>query len=132
MRTLILSLLLGWMGTGAAASAPLLITADYVNLVFFVPQSHAEKVREALIEVGAGKMGNYASCSFSMQGVARFRPLDAAQPAAGMLGQIEEMDEIRIEMVCARDLLSQAIAAVKQVHPYEKVGFHIYNVQELR
>lgn len=46
------------------------------KLVFTVPESHAESVRNALSEAGAGIMGNYMHCSFSSHGVGRFLPME--------------------------------------------------------
>lgn len=32
------------------------------KICFYVPESHLEKVKEALFAAGAGKIGNYDSC----------------------------------------------------------------------
>ncbi len=47
---------------------------ENVKIVIFVPESHADIVREAMGKAGAGKIGNYSFCSFSSKGVGRFRP----------------------------------------------------------
>jgi len=44
-----------------------------VKLVIFAPLSHADIVRQALGEAGAGKIGNYEFCSFSTRGIGGFR-----------------------------------------------------------
>lgn len=38
--------------------------ADY-KIVVFVPEKFASKIRKAMGEAGAGKIGNYAFCSLS-------------------------------------------------------------------
>jgi hypothetical protein len=97
-----------------------------VKLVVFVPQTHAEIVRRALGEVGAGLVGNYSHCTFSVSGIGRYIPMDSAHPFIGMIGKLEEVEEERIETVCYEKDLEKIIAAVKKVHPYEKVAFDVY------
>ncbi len=50
------------------------------KLVFTVPLSHADIVREAIGKAGAGKLGNYSYCSFSTRGIGRFIPHTDAHP----------------------------------------------------
>src|SRR5437660_8432830 len=38
--------------------------ASQFKLVTFVPEEHVEKVSAALFDAGAGRIGNYSSCSF--------------------------------------------------------------------
>jgi|SRR3989344_5639100 len=97
-----------------------------VKIVVFVPETHAEAVRIAMGESGAGKIGNYNYCSFSSKGIGRFKPLDGAHPFIGGVGKMEEVAEVRIEMVCEKDKARAVITAMRQVHPYEEVAFDIY------
>ena len=98
----------------------------YVKIVVFVPVSHADKVREAMGEAGAGVIGNYDYCSFSSVGKGRFRPKEGANPYKGEVGKPEEVEENRIEMVCEKMKVKQVIEAIKKVHPYEEVALDIY------
>ncbi|MBU0749932.1 hypothetical protein KKH15_00245, partial [Patescibacteria group bacterium] len=63
------------------------------KLVVHSPHTHAQIIRDALGEVGAGKVGNYDHCSFSYSGVGRFRGNEESKPAIGTAGQIEEVEE---------------------------------------
>ncbi len=101
---------------------------NIVKLVVFVPTTHANQVRKAMGDAGAGKIGNYSHCSFSVTGIARYTPLNGANPVIGTVGEFEEVEEERIEAVCSKDLLQGVMAAVKQVHPYEHVPFDIYPI----
>jgi hypothetical protein len=98
----------------------------FVKLVVFVPLSHADHVRQALGEAGAGRIGNYDFCSFSSLGVGRFRGNKQSHPAVGVPGQLAEVEEERIEVVVARSILNDVIAKVKTVHPYEEVAIDLY------
>lgn len=98
----------------------------YLKIAVYVPSSHAENVRQALSDSGAGHVGNYDYCSFSVKGIGRFRPLKGANPFIGKPGQIEEVEEERIETICPSAKLDKLIAAIKAVHPYEEPAIDIY------
>lgn len=97
-----------------------------VKLVIYVPETHADAVREALGRSGAGKFGHYEYCSFSINGFGRFRPLKGAHPTIGQIGKVETVREERIETVCGRAELKKILTAVKKVHPYEEIAFDVY------
>ncbi len=99
---------------------------ENVKVVVFVPVDRADAVRKAIAEAGAGKIGNYGGCSFSIKGVGRYTPLDGARPAIGEVGKSEEVEEERIEFVCAKNRLSVVKDEIKKVHPYEEVALDIY------
>jgi hypothetical protein len=99
---------------------------DTVKLVVFVPETHADIVRKAMGNAGAGIVGDYKFCSFSVKGTGRFIPLTTAHPTIGSIGKLEEVAEERIETVCYKEDLDKIIAAVKKVHPYEEVALDVY------
>jgi len=102
-----------------------------VKLVIFVPISHADIVRKALGEAGAGKIGNYDFCSFSSRGTGRFRGSEKTNPAIGEAGKYEAVEEERIEAIVPREILKEVIEKVKNVHPYEEVAFDVYPLEIL-
>lgn len=97
-----------------------------VKLVVYVPETHADAVRQAMGDAGAGKVGNYSHTSFSVKGVGRFLPLEGARPTIGEVGKMEEVAEERIETVCFEADIDKIIDAVKRVHPYESIAFDVY------
>ncbi|NLI18460.1 MAG: hypothetical protein GX427_06560 [Actinomycetales bacterium] len=97
-----------------------------IVLVVFVPASHADAVRRAAAEAGAGRIGNYRACSFSAPGTGRFEPLDGAQPAIGRIGELEVVAEERVEVVCDRSVARAVAEAVLAAHPYEEPAWHAY------
>ena len=100
-----------------------------VKLVVFTPISHADIVRKALGEAGAGKIGNYDFCSFSSRGVGRYRGNEKSNPTIGETGQYESVEEEKIEVAVPRDILEKVIQAMKKVHPYEEVAYDIYSIE---
>jgi dinuclear metal center YbgI/SA1388 family protein len=99
------------------------------KLVVFVPVSHAEGIRQALGNAGAGFIGNYSHCSFSANGKGRFLPGETANPYVGKAGQIEEVDEVRLETIVPEQLLKKTITAMIKAHPYEEVAYDVYPVE---
>ena len=102
-----------------------------VTIETFVPETHAQKVRKVMGNTGAGKMGNYSHCSFSVKGVGRFEPEVGSKPTIGKVNKLIEVKEERITMQCERRLLKQVISAIKKVHPYEEVPVFVYSIEKM-
>ena len=100
-----------------------------LSLVFYVPENDLEKVKNAMLDAGGGRIGNYDRCCWQTKGVGQFRPLAGANPAIGAVGEVERLDEYKVEMVVARDKIEAVIAAMKKAHPYETVAYHFTEVK---
>jgi dinuclear metal center YbgI/SA1388 family protein len=100
---------------------------EHLNkLVCFVPTSHAENVRNAIFEAGAGHIGNYDCCSFNSEGSGSFRGLDNSKQFVGEKGTLHFEKEVKIEVVLPRFLKSSVLSALLKVHPYEEVAYDFY------
>lgn len=95
------------------------------HVAVYVPQDHAEKVKEAMFLAGAGKIGNYARCSFESKGIGQFEPLEGSNPFIGEARKLEKVSELKVEMVCEKQFLTAAIAAFKAAHPYETPAYYV-------
>ncbi|PIQ78638.1 hypothetical protein COV82_00575 [Candidatus Peregrinibacteria bacterium CG11_big_fil_rev_8_21_14_0_20_46_8] len=102
--------------------------AKYCKVVVFIPEAYADNIREALAAAGCGKLGKYDSCTFSTKGVGRFRPLEGANPAIGKIGNLEAVEEERIEALCGKGKIDEVLAAIKKVHPYEEPAVEFYSL----
>ena len=102
-----------------------------VKIIVYVPVTHADVVRKAMGNAGAGKLGNYTFCSFSSKGIGRFLPMQGAHPAIGEVGKLESVEEEKIEMVCDSSILEKVISAMKYIHPYEEVAYEVYSLLEI-
>ena len=101
------------------------------KIVVYVPESSSDKLREAMGAAGAGIVGNYSFCSFTVKGTGRFRPNEGANPTIGQVGKFEEVAEDRIETVCEGDRLEQVLKAIRAVHPYEEPATDVYPIETL-
>lgn len=100
--------------------------AKIYKLLVNTPLSHAEAVRKAMGDAGAGQVGHYSHCSFSVRGTGRFLPHAGATPHIGQIGQLESVEEEQIQVDVPAGKLQSVIAAMKSAHPYEEIGFEIY------
>jgi len=96
------------------------------KLAVFTPLTHANKVRDALFDAGAGHIGDYNRCSFNIQGTGTFQPLGAAKPFVGELNRLHQGPEIRIEVVFQNHQKNEILQALLTNHPYEEVAYDIY------
>ncbi len=107
------------------------LQADVVKmkkLVTFVPTNHLEQVRQALFSVGAGRIGQYDSCGFSVEGTGSFRALEGSQPFVGEKNQLHFEQEQRFECVFPDYLTHQIVSTLKGNHPYEEVAYDIISL----
>jgi dinuclear metal center YbgI/SA1388 family protein len=98
------------------------------KLVTYVPNSHAEQVRNALFNAGAGNIGNYRETSFNAEGSGTFKGNEDSNPYVGEPGIRHTENEIRIETVYPVNLESKVIMALVLAHPYEEVAYDLYHL----
>jgi dinuclear metal center YbgI/SA1388 family protein len=98
------------------------------KIVVFLPRDHAviDRVRHAMADAGAGRIGHYEQCAFAAEGVGTFRGGDASNPAIGTPGRLESVNEARLEMVCGEQALPAIVAAIRATHPYEEPAFDLF------
>lgn len=96
------------------------------RLVTFVPPEHLDRVVTALVSAGAGRIGNYTACSFRSEGLGTFLPESGAAPTVGAVGELSQVEEIRLEMRVGSDERESAVAALLGAHPYEEPAFDLY------
>jgi dinuclear metal center YbgI/SA1388 family protein len=95
------------------------------KLTYFVPREQADAVRDAVADAGAGQVGDYDRCSFSSPGEGRFRPLEGANPTLGAVGEVETVEEVRVECVLRRSQRRAVVAALLAAHPYETPAYDV-------
>lgn len=98
---------------------------------FFVPVEYAEQVKQAVFDVGAGKLGDYAECCWQTLGAGQFRPLAASQPFLGQTGKLEQVEELKVEMLCEPESIQQAVKALREAHPYEEPAYEIIRLETI-
>ena len=100
------------------------------KICVYVPDKHVETVKQALFDAGAGRIGNYDSCCWQTDGIGQFRPLPGSNPAIGSQNVVEQVPEVKLELVCEDDLVEAAIQAMRDSHPYEEPAFDAWPLAE--
>ena len=100
-----------------------------LKLVVFVPVADAAKVREAVCAAGAGKIGNYDSCSYACDGTGSFRAIDGANPYVGDIDKLHFEPETRMEFILPDRNKAAVLKAMIQAHPYEEPAFDIIRLE---
>ena len=99
------------------------------KIAVYVPQQHAEMVRNAMFSAGAGTIGNYNECSFNENGTGTFRAGENCNPFVGEIGKQHHEAEVKIEVICPAYLQAKVVSAMLKVHPYEEPAFDIYQIE---
>lgn len=107
-----------------------LASAAYYKIIFYVPESHLDLVKQALFDTGAGRQGDYDQTCWQCLGQGQFRPLAGANPTIGTLQKLTFVPEYKVEMLCSADFLTQAIQALKTSHPYEEPAFDVIRLED--
>ncbi|HZK25651.1 MAG TPA: Nif3-like dinuclear metal center hexameric protein [Oscillospiraceae bacterium] len=99
---------------------------ELLKVVVFVPQRDEHNVRTAMAAAGAGCWGNYSHCSFYTTGTGTFMPQKGSNPYLGEQGQLEKVEEVRLETIIPASLSKRVVRAMLKAHPYEEVAYDLY------
>lgn len=111
--------------TVEAVLEPLPGVAGLDKWVIYVPLEHVAAVQAAVFEAGAGHIGDYSHCSWSVTGTGQFLPHDGASPAVGAIGTLERVAEDRVEVIAPVRARAAVLSAMRAAHPYEEPAFDI-------
>lgn len=101
------------------------IDISKVKIIVTIPIENVNEVRNAVLEEGAGVIGNYTHCSMSTKCIGTFKPTDEANPYIGKINNLEYVEEEKIEVVCNVKLVKKVISKIREVHPYEEPAIDI-------
>ena len=96
------------------------------QLVVYCPTINAKTLKTALFEAGAGTIGDYDQCSFTLVGKGTFRANENCTPFVGEIGENHTENEDRIEVIYPKFKERAILDAMEVAHPYEQVAHQIY------
>ncbi|WP_060464854.1 hypothetical protein [Acinetobacter sp. LMB-5] len=102
-----------------------------LKLIYYVPDSHLESTKQAIFSAGAGGIGNYEHCAWQVKGIGQFKPVKGADPYIGELGELEQVDEWRVETIVIEENAKAIAKALKASHPYEEPAFEFIQIIEV-
>jgi hypothetical protein len=91
-----------------------------------VPREALDTVRDALFAAGAGRIGDYARCSWYAAGTGTFLGGESTAPTIGERGREERVAELRLETVYPVEREVEVVRALREAHPYEEPAFDLY------
>jgi hypothetical protein len=103
-------------------------------LSFYVPPANTESCTSAIFETGAGRWpgGAYQETCFTISGKGQFRPTAVANPHIGKVGELEKLEEDRVEIVVfGKETVVNAVRALKEAHPYEVVAYFVVRCEDI-
>lgn len=112
--------------------SPVPVGPELDKWAVYVPTGDPEAaaaIRAAMFSAGAGQIGDYSQCSWSVAGIGQFLPNDGAAPAIGTVGSLEQVAEDRVEMVAPASRRSAVLTALRSAHPYEEPAFDLIAMQ---
>ena len=98
------------------------------QLMFYVPESHLEQVKDSLFKIGAGKIGAYSHCAWQTKGVGQFQPNEHSNPFIGDVNTICKQVEFKVEMVCQDELLKLVLKTLCDNHPYDEPAYAAFKI----
>ncbi len=102
---------------------------QHLKLVVYVPAEAEELVTSAMFGAGAGWIGEYSHCSFRQSGTGTFQPQVGSNPYIGKVGEVESVNEIRIETIVPSAQKDRVIQAMIAAHPYEEVAYDVFQLE---
>lgn len=97
----------------------------YYKFVTYVPENFVDKTIKTASDSGAGVIGNYSNCSFSVSGTGTYKPLAGSMPYKGEKGVLSKGKEVKIEMLVYENIIDEVINSVRAVHPYEEMAYDV-------
>ena len=98
------------------------------KLYTFIPLVDHERVRAALFHAGAGHIGHYSETSFNVAGIGTFKGNEHTNPTIGKRGKLEEVEEVKLEVIFPAYLQSRVVKALLDTHPYEEVAYDVVSL----
>ena len=99
------------------------------KLTTYVPIQQANSLKEALFAAGAGQIGNYSNCSFSVEGTGTYTPGEKSNPTIGEIGLPHSEAEVQLHITFEKAKERTIINTLLAEHPYEEVAYEVYTLE---
>lgn len=99
------------------------------KLVTYVPKNDANQLKQALFRAGAGNIGNYSNCSFTVDGLGSYEAGENANPTLGEHGKTHYEEETQLHLIYTKAKENQVLSALFKNHPYEEVAYEVTSLE---
>lgn len=108
--------------------------APVYKLIFFTPITALSQCKDAVFSAGAGVYpgGIYTQACFETRGVGQFLSMEGANPHIGKVGEVEQVEEMRVETICVGEQCARnAVQALRKAHPYEQAAVEVIRLENM-
>ena len=102
-----------------------------LKLIYYVPDENLEDTKNAVFSAGAGGIGEYTNCAWQVLGTGQFKPVKGANPFIGEVGELEQVEEWRVETIVPEHQAANVAKALHASHPYEEPAFEFIQMVEI-
>lgn len=103
-----------------------------LKLIYYVPDENLEDTKNAIFAAGGGGIGEYTNCAWQVLGIGQFKPQKGADPHIGEVGQLEQVEEWRVEILVPDEKAVEVAKALKDSHPYEEPAFEFIQLLDIK
>ena len=86
----------------------------------FIPEKSLSIIRECLLKLDAGHIGNYKGCLTYYPVTGIWYSDEGSNPTIGKVGEWSQEPEIKIEVNVKDEIKDSVIRELRKVHPYEE------------
>jgi dinuclear metal center YbgI/SA1388 family protein len=101
------------------------------KLTTYAPIINADALKTALFSAGAGNIGNYDKCSFTVLGDGTFRGNEDSNPVIGKKGTLHTEKEAKISVIYDSKNETAILKALQENHPYEEIAYEIVTTENV-
>jgi len=101
------------------------------KLTTYVPINNSDSLKDSLFLAGAGNIGNYDHCSFTVLGNGTYKGNEESNPVLGKKGKLHTEKEIKISIIYESKYEVAILEALKENHPYEEVAYEIVRTENV-
>ena len=99
------------------------------KLTTYVPEKHSQNLLSELFKAGAGTIGNYSNCSFSIDGTGSFQGNKESNPIIGSKGELRFEKETLLNVTLPTHKKSDVLESLFKHHPYEEIAYELTTLE---
>ena len=104
------------------------LTENY-KVVVYSPIDSVKILKDIIHENDGATIGSYDFCFFESKGIGTFRGDENTNPTIGTPGEVEKVEEIKLETIVPSWKLTDVLNGIRRVHPYEEPAIDYFKIE---
>ena len=101
------------------------------KLTTYVPKKNLEDLKNKLYVSGAGTIGDYDECSFTVKGIGTFKGNSKSNPVIGKKGHYTKIEEFKVTFTFPKHKELEILQTLKINHPYDEYAYEIITTENI-